>query len=60
MLGGHPMKFNPGERFEYCNGGFVVLALVAEAVGGRPLPRPRRPASLRARRDDGNVVPTVR
>jgi CubicO group peptidase (beta-lactamase class C family) len=33
VLRGHPMKFDPGKRFEYCNGGFVVLALVAEAVG---------------------------
>ena len=34
VLGGHPAKFEPGERFEYCNGGFVVLALIAEAVSG--------------------------
>ncbi|MEA2451884.1 MAG: hypothetical protein QOG04_594 [Actinomycetota bacterium] len=33
-LRGHPMKFTPGERFEYCNGGYVVLALVIEAVTG--------------------------
>lgn len=36
VLRGHPMKFVPGERFDYCNGGYVVLALVVEAVGGRP------------------------
>ena len=30
VLRGYPAKFSPGERFEYCNGGFVVLALVAE------------------------------
>ena len=35
VLGGHPAKFAPGERFEYCNGGFVVLALIAEAVSSR-------------------------
>ena len=35
VLRGHPMKFIPGERFEYCNGGFVVLALVVEAITGR-------------------------
>ncbi|HEX2784568.1 MAG TPA: serine hydrolase domain-containing protein, partial [Ilumatobacteraceae bacterium] len=29
VLGGHPTKFAPGERFSYCNGGFVVLALIA-------------------------------
>jgi CubicO group peptidase (beta-lactamase class C family) len=34
VLRGHPMKFSPGTRFEYCNGGFVVLALVIEAVTG--------------------------
>jgi CubicO group peptidase (beta-lactamase class C family) len=34
LLRGHPQKFRPGERFEYCNSGFVVLALIAEAVSG--------------------------
>lgn len=34
ILDGHPQKFPPGERFGYCNGGFVVLALIAERVGG--------------------------
>jgi CubicO group peptidase (beta-lactamase class C family) len=34
LLRGHPQKFRPGDRFEYCNSGFVVLALVAEAVSG--------------------------
>jgi CubicO group peptidase (beta-lactamase class C family) len=29
-LGGHDTKFAPGERFAYCNGGYVVLALIAE------------------------------
>ena len=36
VLGGFPAKFPPGERFSYCNGGFVVLALVAERAGGTP------------------------
>lgn len=35
LLGGHPTKFSSGERFSYCNGGFVVLALIAERVSGR-------------------------
>ena len=35
LLDGHPMKRPPGDRFEYCNGGYVVLALVIEAVSGR-------------------------
>jgi CubicO group peptidase (beta-lactamase class C family) len=30
VLRGHPTKFPPGERFEYCNGGFVILGLIAE------------------------------
>jgi CubicO group peptidase (beta-lactamase class C family) len=34
VLDGHPTKFAPGERFSYCNGGYVVLALIAERVGG--------------------------
>jgi CubicO group peptidase (beta-lactamase class C family) len=36
VLDGHPGKFAPGERFSYCNGGYVVLALIAERVGGVP------------------------
>lgn len=34
MLDGHPQKFRPGERFGYCNQGYVVLALVIERVAG--------------------------
>ncbi|MFT3874751.1 MAG: serine hydrolase domain-containing protein [Nocardioides sp.] len=33
-LEGHPQKFAPGSEFSYCNGGFVVLALIAERVAG--------------------------
>jgi CubicO group peptidase (beta-lactamase class C family) len=36
VLDGHPMKYAPGERFNYCNGGYVVLALLAERVSGVP------------------------
>jgi CubicO group peptidase (beta-lactamase class C family) len=36
VLDGHPTKFGPGERFSYCNGGYVVLALIAERVSGIP------------------------
>jgi CubicO group peptidase (beta-lactamase class C family) len=36
VLDGYPMKFSPDERFSYCNGGFVVLALIAERVSGTP------------------------
>ncbi|MEU0094192.1 serine hydrolase domain-containing protein [Kribbella sp. NPDC006257] len=34
LLDGHPTKFRAGERFAYCNGGFVVLALLAERASG--------------------------
>jgi CubicO group peptidase (beta-lactamase class C family) len=36
VLDGYPTKFRPDERFSYCNGGFVVLALIAERVSGIP------------------------
>jgi len=34
ILDGHPAKFPAGEKFTYCNGGYVVLALVAERASG--------------------------
>ncbi|HEY3721862.1 MAG TPA: serine hydrolase domain-containing protein [Acidimicrobiia bacterium] len=34
VLDGYPQKFAPGEDFSYCNGGYVVLALIAERVSG--------------------------
>ena len=36
VLDGHPPKFAPGDRFAYCNGGYVVLALIAERAIGTP------------------------
>jgi CubicO group peptidase (beta-lactamase class C family) len=36
VLDGHPAKFAPGERFSYCNSGYVVLALIAERASGMP------------------------
>ena len=36
VLDGHATKFAPGERFVYCNGSYVVLALIAERVSGVP------------------------
>ncbi len=36
ILDGFPAKFPPGERFSYCNGGYVVLALIAERAAGVP------------------------
>jgi CubicO group peptidase (beta-lactamase class C family) len=32
VLEGRPQKFEPGERFGYCNSGYVLLALIAERV----------------------------
>ena len=34
VLDGHKRKFAPDDRFSYCNGGYVVLALIAERVTG--------------------------
>jgi CubicO group peptidase (beta-lactamase class C family) len=36
VLDGHPATFLPGERFAYNNGGYVVLALIAERASGVP------------------------
>jgi CubicO group peptidase (beta-lactamase class C family) len=36
VLDGHSTKFAPGERFAYCNSGYVVLALIAERTSGVP------------------------
>ncbi|MDP9144522.1 MAG: beta-lactamase family protein, partial [Actinomycetota bacterium] len=36
VLDGFPEKFPPDERFSYCNGGYVVLALIAERASGVP------------------------
>lgn len=35
-IDGHPQKNPPGDRFTYNNGGFIVLALVAERASGVP------------------------
>ncbi len=34
VLDGHPQAFPPGDGFAYNNGGFVVLALIAERASG--------------------------
>lgn len=36
VLDGYPQVSAPGERFAYCNGGFVVLAIIAERAAGKP------------------------
>jgi CubicO group peptidase (beta-lactamase class C family) len=33
---GYPQVFPPGERFKYCNGGYIVLAIIAERVSSVP------------------------
>jgi CubicO group peptidase (beta-lactamase class C family) len=52
VLDGHPQAFPPGERFAYNNGGFVVLALLAERASAMPFhalvdERVCRPAGMR-------------
>jgi len=34
VLDGYPTAFPAGERFAYCNGGYVVLALITERASG--------------------------
>ena len=36
VLDGHAPKFGPDETFSYCNGGYVLLALLAERASGVP------------------------
>jgi CubicO group peptidase (beta-lactamase class C family) len=52
VLGGHATKFPAGERFSYSNGGYVVLALIAERTSGVPFhelvrERVTKPAGMR-------------
>jgi CubicO group peptidase (beta-lactamase class C family) len=35
VVDGFPQVFAPGTRFSYCNGGYIVLALIAERASGR-------------------------
>jgi CubicO group peptidase (beta-lactamase class C family) len=53
VLDGHPMKHEPGDCFSYCNGGYMVLALIAERASGVPFhdlvdERVCRPAGMTA------------
>ncbi|MFH8789193.1 serine hydrolase domain-containing protein [Streptomyces roseoverticillatus] len=48
----HPVQFQPGEKFEYSNTNLILLGLVVEKAGGRPLDkfireRVLKPAGLR-------------
>jgi CubicO group peptidase (beta-lactamase class C family) len=38
VLDGHPQKFEPDERFGYCNSGYVLLALISERTAATPFP----------------------
>jgi CubicO group peptidase (beta-lactamase class C family) len=38
VLDGHPTRFPAGSRFAYCNGGYVLLALLAERAAGTAFP----------------------
>ena len=49
VLDGHPPKFAPGERFAYCNSGYVVLALIAERATALPSTSSCSAASASAR-----------
>jgi CubicO group peptidase (beta-lactamase class C family) len=60
VLDGHASKFAPGERFAYCNAGYVVLALIAERASGMPFHELVEAACLPARRIDGHGVPALR
>jgi CubicO group peptidase (beta-lactamase class C family) len=31
--------FPPGQKYQYCNGGYVLLGLIVENLSGQPLPR---------------------
>ena len=35
IVDGFPQKFPPGEKFSYCNGGYIVLAVIIERAQGR-------------------------
>jgi CubicO group peptidase (beta-lactamase class C family) len=53
VLDGYAMKYEPGERFNYCNGGYIVLALLVERAAGLPFhdvvdQRVCRPAGMTA------------
>ena len=60
VLDGHPAAFAPGERFAYNNGGYVVLAILAERAGGVPYRDLVRRARLPASRHARHGVPEVR
>lgn len=65
VLAKHPLRFRPGEREEYSNGGFMLLGIVIEAVTGtdygahieEAVFRPLRMGSSSLRADSRTAVP---
>ena len=60
VLDGHETVFPAGERFAYNNGGYVVLALLAERASGVELPRAGPHPRLRAGGHGRHRVPALR
>ena len=60
VLDGYPTKSAPDERFSYCNGGFVVLALIAERASGVPFRELVGRAGVRAGGNVRHGVPALR
>ena len=60
VLDGHATAFPPGERFAYNNGGYVVLALIAERASGVPFHELVRRRVVRAGRHGRHGVPALR
>ena len=59
VLGGFETKFPPDERFSYSNGGYVVLALIAERAIRDAVPRAGGATRVRTRRHGGYGVPAL-
>ena len=60
VLGGHDTVSPPGERFAYCNGGFIVLALIAERTSGVEFHELVRQRVCRPAGDVAHRVPALR
>ena len=46
-----PMDFNPGEKFEYNNSGYIILGYIIELVSGMSYNRFRRKEHFRESRE---------
>jgi CubicO group peptidase (beta-lactamase class C family) len=63
-IGEHPLEFQPGESWKYCNTGFNLLGFIIENVGGKKYwdfmaERIFRPLEMPATRDrrPGDIIP---